>query len=271
MGQAKLKQRMAFSPQLIAQWEADDCVNFAIALARLTGWLLHVDWGTPSREQNIGAPMELLKPLRVYVADNYDLIFDVRGIRHIDEFNNKIIRELATRTRSASVSTRFYEESMLASLPLRAQPHEARIKLATEEILKNPHYVAGIPCRTPPFIPAYKAAHFTFGRCAAFAEAMSKFASLPPIGLIATRYSPQFSGTRPGYFHSVVMHPDGIAEDAWGKASLTAIARRFGAIEFTSSHIEHIRVIENLKRSSPDLYNSALDEATEIIQTHCGG
>lgn len=43
MGQSKIKQREGFPPKLIEEWEADDCVNFAVALARLTGWLLHVD------------------------------------------------------------------------------------------------------------------------------------------------------------------------------------------------------------------------------------
>lgn len=39
MGQAKIKQRAAFAPQFVEEWESDDCVNFAVALARLTGWL----------------------------------------------------------------------------------------------------------------------------------------------------------------------------------------------------------------------------------------
>ena len=50
MGQSKIKQREGFPPKLIEEWEADDCVNFAVALARLTGWLLHVDWIVKSRE-----------------------------------------------------------------------------------------------------------------------------------------------------------------------------------------------------------------------------
>ena len=64
MGEAKIKQRAAFAPQLIESWEADGCVNFAIALARLTGWLLHVDWWAPSSREDI--PPDQLKPLRVY-------------------------------------------------------------------------------------------------------------------------------------------------------------------------------------------------------------
>jgi hypothetical protein len=68
MGQAKIRQREGFAPKLIEEWEAEDCVNFAVALARITGWLLHVDWLTPSDEEDI--PESELKPLRVYVGDN---------------------------------------------------------------------------------------------------------------------------------------------------------------------------------------------------------
>ncbi len=50
MGEAKIKQRAAFAPKLIEEWEAENCVNFAVALARLTGWLLHVDWWSTSPE-----------------------------------------------------------------------------------------------------------------------------------------------------------------------------------------------------------------------------
>jgi hypothetical protein len=46
MGQAKINRSENFPIQLIEEWEADDCVNFAVALARITGWLLHVDWWT---------------------------------------------------------------------------------------------------------------------------------------------------------------------------------------------------------------------------------
>lgn len=91
MGQAKLRQRAAFDAKLIEGWEADQCVNFAVALARLTGWLLHVDWWQPSTDPDADLPDEVLRPLRVYVADNRDNIFDVRGVRTIEEFTRRTI------------------------------------------------------------------------------------------------------------------------------------------------------------------------------------
>ncbi|MFX5756819.1 hypothetical protein ABTE27_22990, partial [Acinetobacter baumannii] len=64
MGQAKIKQRTAFTPRAIGEWEANDCVNFAVALARLTGWLLHVDWWSVSAERREDIPLDQLTPLR---------------------------------------------------------------------------------------------------------------------------------------------------------------------------------------------------------------
>lgn len=142
---------------------------------------------------------------------------------------------------------------------------------AMEEIQANPRYLAAIPARMPPFIPAHKAAQFTYGRCAAYAEAMRELTGLQSTALLAVRFSPQFEGTRrseTGYFHSVVLHPDGMAEDSWGKAALTEIASRFGVTEFKISNDEHQRVIEKLRQSATDLYEIALTDAIDLIQTH---
>lgn len=270
MGQAKIKQRTAFRPQLVEEWEADDCVNFAVALARLTGWLLHVDWWSTSTEHKEDIPLDQLKPLRVYVADNHDRIFDVRGIRSIFDFNQNTITNMARRisTGSGSVYTRFYDEEKLSSLPLRSQPEEGKIVRAIEEILENKHYLSAIPPRNRPFLPAHQAARFTFGLCAAFAEAMHEITGLQPVALLAIRFSPLFEGTRRnerGYFHSVVLHPDGMAEDSWGKASLGDIASRFGVEEFMISSDEHRIVVEKIRQSSPERYEIALRDAGDLI------
>lgn len=273
MGQAKIKQRTAFAPQLIEEWESDDCVNFAIALARLTGWLLHVDWWATSTEHRRDIPPDQLKPLRVYVADNQDRIFDVRGVKSIAEFNERIVVNLARKIGSGygGVLTRFYEEVKLSSLPLRSQPDEEKIACAMIEIQANSHFLSAIPVRNLPCIPSHHAARFTYGLCAAFAEAMCQLTGLQPAALLAVRFSPLFEETRrgeSGYFHSVVLHADGMAEDSWGKASLEEISSRFGVIEFKISGDEHRVVIENLQRSSSDRYEVALKDAIELIQMH---
>ncbi len=271
MGQAKIKQRAAFAPQLIEEWEAEDCLNFAVALARLTGWLLHVDWWTPSMNQSEDVPIERLKPLRVYVADNHDLIFDVRGVKSIADFNHGTIVPLARKLGNGGIRTRYYEEARLSTLPLRSQPDENKIARAVEAIKANTHYLAAIPARQPPYIPAHQAALFTYGRCAAFAEAMHELVGLQPTAILAVRFSPHFAGTRrteSGYFHSAVLHPDGMAEDSWGKAPLKEIAKRFGVIEFKTDNDEHHHVVKNLKSNSPDAYAAAYQEAVDVVQRY---
>ncbi|KAB8050751.1 hypothetical protein GCN74_26765 [Janthinobacterium sp. FT14W] len=272
MGQAKTKRNEGFSPQLIDEWEADDCVNFAVALTRTTGWLLHVDWWSTS-SPGAEISVDQLKPLRVYVADNRDGIFDVRGVRTIDEFNQRTIIKIANKigVGMGGVLTRYYDETRLPSLPLRCQPNETKVAEAMEAIKVNPAYLATIPKRPTRCIPAYDAARYTFGRCSAFAEAMYELTGLQPVALLATKFSPQFAATRRaknGYFHSLVMHPDGMAEDAWGKASIEEIAGRFGAIEFRTSSDAHRQVIENMRRSSAEIYNEEYKKALEIIREY---
>lgn len=156
MGQAKIKQRAAFAPHLIATWEAEGCVNFAFALARLTGWLLHVDWWTPSTDYTVDTPIEKMRPLRVYVADNHDLIFDVRGVKSIVDFNEGSIAPLARKFGSGGVRTRFYDELGISALQLQFQIDEEKIAQATEAIKENSYFLAAIPLRQPPVSPRMK-------------------------------------------------------------------------------------------------------------------
>ena len=147
MGQAKLKPRLAFPPELIVEWESDNCVNFAVALARLTGWLLHVDWWVPSADPNNNIPIEHWKPLRVYVADHGQRIFDVRGTRSLDDFVNRTIKPLAVSYGRGGVRTRFYKEEVLSSLPLRTEPDPIKVAKAIEAIKANQAFFAAIPRR----------------------------------------------------------------------------------------------------------------------------
>lgn len=273
MGEAKIKQRAAFAPKLIEEWESENCVNFAVALARLTGWLIHVDWWSTSPEGQ-KAPLNQLQPLRVYVADNHDLIFDVRGIRSMFDFNQRIIINLARQIGPGpegygGVATRFYNEESLLSLPLRTKPDDKKISSATEAIKANNYFLEAIPLRKLPCLPAYQAARFTYGLCAAFAEAMHEQTGLQPVALLATRFSPAFDNTQRnerGYFHSVVIHPDGLAEDSWGKADLKSIAARFGVTEFKTSAEEHRLVVEKLLRNSGNRFKTAQKDAEDLIK-----
>nr|WP_315246061.1 hypothetical protein [uncultured Albidiferax sp.] len=271
MGQAKLKQRAAFAPAMIDQWESEDCVNFAVALARLTGWLIHVDWWVPSLDPNNTVALEHCKPLRVYVADNGSRIFDVRGSRLLGAFNERTIRPLAVQHGMGGVRTRYYAESALASLPLRFVPDLAKIEDAVKSIEANTAYLASIPKRLAPCVPAAEAAKYTFGLCAPFAEALRELADLEPVALLALRFKPDWQGTErgdDGYVHSLVLHLDGTGEDCWGRADVKEIAERFGVAEFRLSRESHVRVVNKLQRNSPDRYEAAFVKAKELIQTY---
>jgi hypothetical protein len=271
VGQAKVKQRAAFSSHQVQQWEDADCVNFAVALARMTGWLLHVDWWSSSTQHREDIAIEELRPLRVYVADNHDRVFDVRGIKTIMEFNESVIRKKAKHAYpgNGAVYTRYYAESRLASLPLRVQPDPSSISLAVEAIRDNPLYLGAIAPREKPCIPAHEAARYSYGSCAAFAEAMRQVYGLRATALLGIRFSSMFQGTRrgkSGYFHSVAVHEDGTAEDAWGKGTLESIAARFGATEFKVSDEEHLAVVERFRQSSSEAYEEAYNDAIDLIR-----
>jgi len=272
MGQAKLKRQSAFPPELIAEWEATDCVNFAVGLARLTGWLLEVDWWTTATKSTDKVPLDQLKPIRVHVADNCETIFDSRGIRSLVEYNQSILyRRLPSGL--GSIDTRFYQESKLPTLPLRSQPNEVLVARALAAIQANPLFLAAIPRRTQPNLPAYDAAHFSLGRCAPFSEALHTVTGLPPVAILAVRFAPHFSATETsdnGYVHSVVLHPDGMGEDAWGKAPLRDIARRFGVEEFTINGDAHRAVVAALQQNSSIAYEIAVRDALELLKTYRG-
>jgi hypothetical protein len=277
MGQAKLKQRGAFAHNLIEEWESRDCIDFAVALARCTGWLLHVDWWSASSQRPPEDSKESnFQPLRVYVADNADKVFDPRGVMSIFDFANRIVRRQVRERgfNSGGVLTRFYAEDRFGDLPLLYQPNEQRVSQAIAEIEKHPSYLAGIPSRNPSDIPAHHAARFSFGSCAVFAEAMREHARLQPTALLAMRLLPGWEGTQVserGYFHSVALHSDGTGEDAWGKAPLSDIALRYGVAEFLTSEDEHRTVIQNFKQNTPDVYAMRYTEALSLIQEYTGG
>lgn len=271
MGQAKIKQREGYSTKLIEEWEADDCVNFAVALARLTGWLLHVDWWAPSADENIRESE--MTPLRVYVADNREGIFDVRGVRTLVDFNEGIIIKRAKKLEVGygGVRTRFYSEAKLSTLPLRSLPDESKIALATEAIKENPAYLNSIPAKSEAGIPAYDAARYTFGKCAVYAEAMRELVGLQPVAILVKKFAPLYKGTPrydDGYIHSIVLHENGMGEDAWGIVPVADIAERFGAVEFEVSPQAHQQVVANYLRTSSDIYQVELEIARGLISRH---
>ncbi|MCI2811348.1 hypothetical protein [Eoetvoesiella caeni] len=171
----------------------------------------------------------------------------------------------------AYVRTRFYSEEKLKKLPLLHLPEAEKISAAQTAIRTNPIYLGSITPRTPPLIPAHHAAEFTFGRCAAYAEALSEVSGFEPVALLATRFHAAYGGAKSAlgdYVHSFVMHPDGRAEDAWGITTIHEIAVRFGVAEFKVSASDHKIVVNNLTQNSPEQYVEAFDLAKSLLFTH---
>ena len=270
MNEAKRRKLIAFPEGVIKSWEEDDCVNFAIALGRLTNWLLHVDWFTNSNNPRDDEDPSNMIPLRVYIGDHSDNIYDVRGIKKIKQFTQGTIsRLIKERTLgNGGVRTRFYSEVAINELPLKVKPDENKILQAQSEIQKNSEFLSAIPVRQQPLIPAHDAAHFTFGRCACYADALHDITGLPTAALQAKRFAPMFSSSSLGYIHSFVLHPDGQAEDSWGIQSVEDIAERFGVKEYQIDLAEHATVSEKLKRNSPDEYQKAYEKAVLLIKAH---
>lgn len=256
-----------FTKEQLKSWEDSDGVNFAIALARVTGWLLHVDWWNPKHENEDESKM---KSLRVYVGDDSKSIFDIRGKMSLNPFCNNIILPLAKNAGKGKgeVLTRFYSEEKLLTLPLRVKPNEERIKNAEIAIKKNLDFLSKIPLRKMPFVPAHLAGKFTFGRCAPFAEAMKDIMNKKAIAIIAIEYNKQFNLSRLGYAHSINLNSDNLAEDVWGIEKIENIIARFGISKYELDENEHIKVVQTLKRNSPDNYQAAYTEAAEIIRNY---
>lgn len=267
----ELQYAPSFPQNLIKEWEDELCINFAIALARKTGWILHTDAWINSTDQNENVPEEDRVHLRVYVGDNLDNIFDVQGIKNIQDFSSKIISPLAiknARTPKGSISTTVYTESQLFGLSLAVKPNETKISKAIEAIEGNKMFLESVPKRQYPIIPAHTAAKFSYGLCAPFAEALHNHTKMPVTAMIATKYTPQYELSRLGYIHSFILHPNGYGEDSWGKQTINQIAERFGVAEYELSENEHIQAVMRLKSNSVDRYEEAYKEAEQIIKEY---
>jgi hypothetical protein len=192
------------------------------------------------------------------------------GAIQLVDFHQSIIAKRAKRilTVDGGVLTRFYAEAKLSTLPLQSLPDENKIALAVEAIKANPAYLKSIPERPPSRIPVHDAARYTFGRCVAYAEAMHELTGLQPVAILAKRFASLYEGTKrsdDGYVHSIVVHPDGMGEDAWGIAPIEDIAGRFGVIKFEISSDVHQEVVQNYHRTSSDIYEAELKVARELI------
>ncbi|AUD05361.1 hypothetical protein [Spirosoma pollinicola] len=264
---AQKKKTKPFPDYIIRDWEVSDGVNFAIALSRLTGWLLHVDWWTPTDDKEVA---ENMKSLRVYVGNNASQVYDFKGKQSLATFVKNIIQPISQKRGAnyGSILTRFYSESQLFSLPMRVKPTENKINTAQKIIIDNKDFLGKIPKRQAPNIPAHIAADFSYRSCNLFATALNDLRDYKPVALMAKKYSDLFGGGELGYVHSFVFDNDGNAIDIWGKDTVENIAQRYGVVEYELSEPEHVNVNQKLKTNSPENYEKMYEKSVAIINEY---
>ncbi|MCR8556914.1 hypothetical protein KXD93_04645 [Mucilaginibacter sp. BJC16-A38] len=262
MGSKKQKEKDKFPDELMREWENSDGVNFAIALARASGWLLQVDWSARSQDD----PVEQMKSLRVYVATDGEAVYDFNGRKLFQAYNQYVITPIAQKRQyaGAGILSRFYSEEKLWKLPLRVKPSEAGIVRAEEALRNYPAFMNKMPKRINPHVPAHLAAAFTFSRCAVFAAANQAIKGLPATAISVSRYAP-FAMGKIGFCHSVNVHPDGEWEDAWGKQPSENILNRYGIEAYSLSEPVQQEVVAKLSKNSPELYKEYYHLAEELI------
>ncbi|WP_443944279.1 hypothetical protein ACJVDH_15320 [Pedobacter sp. AW1-32] len=261
----KINNPASFPSARVVHWEKSDGVNFAIALARITGWMLQVDWLTGEQE----ATEKDMIPVRVYVETNQDVVFDFTGKKGIFAFNKYIIQPVAggrVRAGKTYISTRCYQEEDLLLMPLRVQADEQEIERAKRAILANLPFLHQIPKRQNPEIPAYLASKYSHGNCIPFAQALSDLTGFPAMGISVSRFHPD-CGNNPGFCHAIVMHPDGSVEDSWGKQTLQQVLDRFYILEYTISTSIYQQHKLRQQMQYEELYQQAFTTAKSLLET----
>lgn len=267
MNKKQQKKTSFFPKDQLRAWEDSDGVNYAIALARITGWLLHVDW---LRNSDTEEHPQKMKSLRVYVGDNADRIYDVSGNYRVASFMNNIVLPLRKKrgNPSGGILNVFYSEEKILQMPLRVLPDLKRVFHAETLMRSNDEFLKTVTIRKAPYVPAYQAAKFTFGYCAIFSTALKDILSIPSTAIIALKYNKLFAVSKLGYVHSFNIHSDGKAEDVWGIQTVEQIVARFGIDEYILSESDHTIVNEGLKKNSPEKYQQIYDEAICIIRKY---
>jgi len=74
--------RGRFAPNQVRIWEADRCVNFAVAIERLRGWPVHTTC--------VGNEV-----VRFQAEDASDKVYDPRGIFTAERFGDAVIAPMA--------------------------------------------------------------------------------------------------------------------------------------------------------------------------------
>lgn len=259
-----MKINTGFSPALIRTWKADDGVNFAIALAELSNWLLHITWLTPRENSDLSE----MKPLWVHVEDDCNYVYDFEsGRKIIDAFYKYYVSPIAQKRypkliNTWSFQTKYYSPEEVFNLPLRVKPTKEKVEIAKSHILNNKSFLNRIPKRINS-IPAHIAANYSFGKCILFAKALEMQTGKKAVALI----NKENQSYKPSC-HSVILHDEKTAEDSWGIQSLEHISDRYGFVNYEISENFVNELVKQAISGNSNEYEKQLNDAISIIQQH---
>ena len=205
-------------------------------------------------------------PLRYYVANNSNLIFDFKGIFDVVEFVDYVTYPLLRKINNRNILNVVTDNISINEIINLGNSNE--VDDITKVIENNHNYLNEIPKRRHPRVPSSIATKFMFGHCNVFAQTMFELKNYKPIAIIATKYNDCFSNSKLGYVHSIVVNDIGEYIDIWGIDSLENILKRYEIAEYYLSYEEHIEINQQLKNNSKDIYDVIYKESTDIIKKY---
>lgn len=261
-----------FPADFIQECEAEGCVHFALAMARLTGWPVLAVEGTERLKPDI-EETETVQVRRLVCADDRLNLFDPTGIFPVDV----LLRRRAESLRRPS-------DAGLAVLPLSEleirSPRvmlpqlikEPAVERHADVIRANRVYLQAVPQRPRPWLPADLIRRYAFGRCFAFAEALVRERGGVAVAMVAT--TPLRNDTRPlggEYLHAVALLENGTALDAWGARAPRVIADRYNMGDFALSPERFEDEMRNARAvRGPDL-EAEIAAAQDVVRRYWSG
>ena len=253
-----------FSTKQIKEWNKDRGQCFAIALARITNWMIQVACFAKSEEDRNKTP------LRFHVSDKNNRIYDFTGSYNIHKFYTDILQPIITQEQLQGIGCAFnaYSEQSLFKRSLQPRPTESQIKQMIEAIELNEDYLNAIPERKKPIVPTEYTVRFSHGKCNSFAEAMYDVKAIQPIAIVAKKFKENSSLTTLGYVHSCNIIDEDNVIDIWGIDTLQNVIDRYHIAEFELCQKTHLLEREKLKQISLMEFEENYNLSKKIIDDY---
>lgn len=260
-----------FSADFVQECEAEGCLHFALAMARLTGWPVLAVEGTDRVKPDI-EETDTVQVRRLVCANDRLNLFDPTGIFPVDA----LLRQRAESLRRPG-------DAGLAMLPL-SEPEirsprvqlprlidESVIERHADAIRANRVYLQAVPPRPWPWLAADLIRRYAFGKCFAFAEALVRERGGVAVAMVAT--TPLRDAVRPlggEYLHAVALLEDGTALDAWGARAPRVIADRYNMGRFTLSQERFEDEMRDARAVRARDLEAEIAAAQEVVRRYWG-